>query len=135
MADPAIPRLLTWAPLVTASFIPYILYCAYLWRKNRSFHLYGTSGTWKYFLFGAVMGVLWMGSTAIYGAASDQLETMGPILGWPLFMASIILTSNAWGFATGEWKGAGRKPRAYIFSGIGLLILGFVVLAYASNLA
>lgn len=132
--SPATQANVIWAPLVTASFIPYILYCAYLWRKNRSFHLYGKSGTWMYFLFGAVMGVLWMGSTAIYGAASNKLASMGPILGWPLFMASIILTSNAWGFATGEWKGAGRKPRAYIFSGIGLLILGFVVLAYASNL-
>ncbi len=133
--SPASRANVIWAPLVTASFIPYIVYCAYLWGKNRSFHLYGKSGTWKYFLFGLVMGVLWMGSTAIYGAASDKLESMGPILGWPLFMASIILTSNAWGFATGEWKGTARKPRAYILSGIGLLIVGFVALAYASHLS
>jgi L-rhamnose-H+ transport protein len=133
--SPATRANVIWAPLVSASFIPYILYCTHLWRKNRSFHLYRESGTWMYFLFGAVMGVLWMGSTAIYGAVSAKLESMGPILGWPLFMASIILTSNAWGFATGEWKGTARKPRAFIFSGIGLLILGFVALAYASHLA
>jgi len=123
-----------WAPLVSASLVPYLIYCIYLWRKNRSFHRYALPGTGVYWVFGAVMGVLWFGSTAIYGAAASHLQAIGPILGWPLFMSSIIITSNIWGFATGEWKGTTRKPRTIVLSGIFVLILGFVALAFATSL-
>jgi L-rhamnose-H+ transport protein len=123
-----------WAPLVSASLVPYLIYCIYLWRKNRSLHRYALPGTGAYWFFGAIMGVLWFGSTAIYGASASHLHAIGPILGWPLFMSSIIITSNIWGFATGEWKGTTRKPRFIVLSGIFVLILGFVALAIASSL-
>jgi len=124
-----------WAPLLTASLVPYLIYCIYLWRKNHSFHRYGTAGTGVYWLFGLVMGVLWFGSTAIYGTATSHFSSgIGPILGWPLFMSSIIVTSNIWGFATGEWSGTTRKPRVIVLSGISILILGFVALSLASTL-
>jgi hypothetical protein len=48
-------------------------------------------------------------------------------------MSIIIITSNVWGFATGEWKGAGSKPVAFMLAGIVFLILGFVTLAIASR--
>ena len=123
-----------WAPLVSASLVPYLIYCIYLWRKNHSFHRFALPGTGGYWFFGIIMGVLWFGSTAIYGTSASHLHAIGPILGWPLFMSSIIITSNVWGFATGEWKGTTRKPRAILLSGIFMLILGFVALAVASSL-
>jgi hypothetical protein len=67
------------------------------------------------------MGLLWTGSLAIYGAASTRLAAMGPVLGWPLFMSVIIITSNLWGFATGEWKGASRGAVTTMLVGILLL--------------
>lgn len=124
-----------WAPLLTASLVPYLIYCIYLWRKNHSFHRYGTSGTAMYWLFGIIMGALWFGSTAIYGTATSKFSGgIGPIVGWPLFMSSIIIVSNIWGFATGEWSGTTRKPRAIVLSGIFILILGFVALSLSSTL-
>ena len=49
-------------------------------------------------------------------------------------MSSIIITSNIWGFATGEWRGTTSKPRTIVLSGIFMLILGFVALAFATSL-
>jgi len=132
--SPASQANLIWAPLVTASLVPYLAYCTYLWRKNGSWRLFalpGTSGNW---LLGAIMGLLWMGSIALYGAAAARMASLGPILGWPLFMSVIIVTSNAWGFLTGEWKGAGHKPLAFMLGGICFLILGFCTLAIAGRL-
>lgn len=124
-----------WAPLLTASLVPYLIYCIYLWRKNHSFHRFATRGTGIYWIFGIVMGLLWFGSTGIYGAATSLFSGgIGPILGWPLFMSSIIVTSNIWGFATGEWSGTTSKPRRIVFLGIALLIVGFVALAVAGSL-
>jgi L-rhamnose-H+ transport protein len=124
-----------WAPLVTASLVPYLIYCAYLWKKNKTARLFFRPRTAVYWVFGATMGVLWFGSTIIYGAATAQLAGLGPILGWPLFMSSIIITSNVWGFVTGEWKAAGQKALPTMLAGILFLILGFVTVAVSGRLA
>jgi L-rhamnose-H+ transport protein len=121
--------------LVTASLVPYLIYCAYLWKKNKTAGLFFHPGTAINWVLGAMMGVLWFGSTVIYGAATAQLAGLGPILGWPLFMSSIIITSNVWGFVTGEWKTAGKKALTTMLAGILFLILGFVALALSGRLA
>ena len=123
-----------WPLLLTASFVPYLIYCIYLWRKNTSFGLYRLPGTGKYWLFGLTMGVLWMGSSAIYGAATGRMASWGPILGWPLFMSVVIITADVWGFATGEWRGAGRRLVATMLTGILFLVIGFIAVAYGSSL-
>lgn len=123
-----------WAPLLTASLVPYLIYCIYLWRKNRSFHLFGAPRSGINWVYGFVMALLWMGSTAIYGVAMSRIGNMGPVLGWPLFMSVIIVASSGWGFLTGEWKGAGPKAVNIMIVAIALLILGFCTLAYSSTL-
>ena len=111
-----------------------MVYIIHLWRKNGTLGLYARPGTGLNWLLGAVMGCCWMGSLWVYGAATARMAEMGPILGWPLFMSIIIITSNAWGFLTGEWKGAGSKAVGTMLTGILFLILGFCTLAYAGRL-
>jgi L-rhamnose-H+ transport protein len=123
-----------WAPLVTASLVPYLIYCGYLWKKNKTAPLFFHPGTAINWVLGAMMGVLWFGSTVIYGAVTAELASLGPILGWPLFMSAIIITSNVWGFVTGEWKAAGQKALTTMLGGILFLILGFVTLAVSGRL-
>jgi L-rhamnose-H+ transport protein len=124
-----------WPPFLTATLIPYMTYCVLLWKKNNSFRFFSLEGTGHYYGLGAVMGLLWTSSLVMFGAVTTYMGTLGPVLGWPLFMSVIIITSNVWGFATGEWKQAGGKPVKIMLSGIGFLILGFCTLAYASSLS
>jgi L-rhamnose-H+ transport protein len=123
-----------WAPIYTASAVPYLIYCFYLWRKNRSFSLFAVPGSKVYWLLGFVMAALWFGSSAVYGIAMSSIGKMGPVLGWPLFMSIIIVASSAWGFITGEWKGAGSKAINSMILAIALLIVGFCTLAYSGTL-
>jgi L-rhamnose-H+ transport protein len=123
-----------WAPLYTASLVPYLIYCIYLWRKNHSFHLFAASGTRINWFYGIVMAALWMSSSAIYGVAAATIGDMGPIVGWPLFMSIIIITSSVWGVITGEWKGAGSRAMRHMVVAIIFLILGFCTLAYSGTL-
>ena len=81
------------------------------------------------------MGALWFSSIVIYGAAAARMADMGPVLGWPLFMSAIILTSNVWGLAVGEWKDASRRSLITMFTGLAGLILGFCILAWSSRMA
>ncbi len=133
-ASPANKYNVIWAPLYAAAFLPYLIYCIYLWRKNRSFHLFAASGTGINWIFGVVMASLWMGSSWVYGGVMARIGAMGAVLGWPLFMSAIILASSAWGFATGEWRGAGSKAVKGMLAAIVLLILGFSILAYSGTL-
>jgi L-rhamnose-H+ transport protein len=123
-----------WAPVVTSAFIPYIIYCMYLWKKNHTARLFLAPGTGRNWFFGAFMALFWFGSTVIYGAVTARLGSMGPILGWPLFMSAVIIASNGWGLATGEWKGSGSKALNTMLGSIFFLILGFGALAYAGKL-
>ena len=122
-----------WPPFLTATLIPYMIYCVHLWKKNNSFRFFMLEGTGHYYGLGAIMGLLWTSSLVMFGAVTTYMGTLGTVLGWPLFMSVIIITSNVWGFATGEWKQAGSKPVRIMLGGIGFLILGFCTLAYASR--
>jgi L-rhamnose-H+ transport protein len=124
-----------WAPLLTATLVPYLIFCARLWKKNHSWNLFFAPKTASYWLFGLLMGALWFSSLVVYGAAAARMEDLGPVLGWPLFMSAIILTSNVWGLAIGEWKGAARASLITMFAGLGGLILGFCILAWSSRMA
>ena len=124
-----------WAPLLTATLVPYLIFCARLWKRNHSWNLFFAPKTARYWLFGLLMGGLWFSSLVVYGAAASRMADLGPVLGWPLFMSAIILTSNVWGLAVGEWKGAGRASLITMFAGLGGLILGFCTLAWSSRLA
>jgi hypothetical protein len=55
-------------------------YCFHLWRKNQSWNLFAVPGTGANWSLGVLMGLLWMGSLAVYGAASTRLAAMGPVL-------------------------------------------------------
>ena len=124
-----------WPPMLTATLIPYLAYCAYLFRKNDSLKIFALPGTRFYWPLGILMGILWMSSLALFGAASSAMADMGPVLGWPLFMSSIIIVSNVWGLATGEWWGASRRTLGTMFLGMLLLIAGFCTLALSSRVA
>ncbi len=124
-----------WPVLLTSTLIPYLVYCGYLWRKNNSLGLFALPGTGHYWLLGALMGVLWMSSIAIFGTASAAMAGMGPVLGWPLFMSAIIVVSNAWGLATGEWRQVRHQTLAMVSVGMLLLVLGFCTLAWSFRIA
>jgi L-rhamnose-H+ transport protein len=130
--QPASRTNVIWPLVLTATLVPYLIYCFYLWRKNQSWRFYAAPGTAHYWFLGAVMGILWTGSVILYGYCSTLLGHLGPVLGWPLFMSVIIVTSNVWGILTGEWKGVAPRTFGAMLGGILLLVLGFCTVAVAS---
>lgn len=124
-----------WPGFLFFSFIPYAVYMLWTHYQNQSFVNYGKAGTVKYYLFALIMGACWYGSLICYSKASQLIGAIGPIIGWPLFMVAIILTSSFLGWKHGEWENCGVQAKSAIRIGLIGLILSILILGYSTVLA
>jgi L-rhamnose-H+ transport protein len=122
-----------WLPCLYAGFLPGAIYCYFLMRKNHNASLLRLPGTWYYWLIGASMGFLWFGSIILYSISTVKLGDLGTSIGWPLFLASIVVASTVFGALTGEWARTGTRPIRTMILGVGFLVLAIAILSYAGR--
>jgi len=133
-ARPTMAANLIWALALSAGFLANAAYCGYLLQTNHTWPLYVSHDAGGGYWLGAVlMGFVWFSGIAVYGMGGAMLGTLGGILGWPLFMATIIIAGNLWGAVTGEWAGASRRSYAYSLAGIMVLMLAIYVISLGST--
>ena len=111
-----------WLPLLLGGAIPNVLYCFYLLKGRRTASSFLQRGSSTYWLLTILMAALWFGSTVLFGVANFYLGSLGPVLGWPVFMSPIVIFANLLGWATGEWRTATARPFRLQLAGIALLI-------------
>jgi len=121
-----------WPVLLGGGFAVNAAYCVFLLVRRGNGARFRDAATANLGLVLA-MAVLWSGSNFVYGAGARGMGPLGLILGWPVFMATIVLTANAWGFLTGEWRDAGRKTAAWALTGVLLLVGGIWMIASAGR--
>ena len=121
-----------WPITLTAGFLPNLLYCCYLLRKNRSWKLF-RSGSRDLGLATA-MGVLWMGSLSLYGMCAALLGDLGTSLGWGIVQALTILAAAALGSFTHEWAGVSSTTSHIRSAGLALLVLATFLMALGTVL-
>ena len=113
----------------TGGFFANLAYCVFLLRRNSTAGRFWSTALRKNWIYGAIMGAFWFGGQALYGLGISRVGDFGTVLGWPLLMGMIIITSNLAGFLTGEWAGTGRTSRGYLALGMTLIICALGVLA------
>jgi L-rhamnose-H+ transport protein len=127
-----------WVPNVVAAlatsggFVANCVYCCYLLRKNSSARKFGQGSAWNW-VYGALMGAFWFGGLAVYGVGVYRMGTLGTVIGWPLLMGTIIVTSNAAGLLTGEWAGADKRTAVWLGTGMVIILLAIWVFALAQQ--
>jgi L-rhamnose-H+ transport protein len=122
-----------WLPCLYAGFVPGAVYCYYLMKQKNNVASLNLPGTWYYWPASASMGLLWFGSIILYSISTVKLGVLGPVIGWPLFLGAIVISSTVLGAATGEWSSSGKQPIRIMLYGVGCLVLAMVILGYASN--
>jgi L-rhamnose-H+ transport protein len=122
-----------WLPCLYAGFLPGAIYCYMLMRRNGNVAALRSPGTWYYWLVGASMGFLWFGSIILYSISTVKLGDLGTSIGWPLFLASIVVASTIFGALTGEWARTGTRPIRTMIAGVGFLVLAIAILSYAGR--
>lgn len=122
-----------WLLITLGGSVANVVYCIHLLRKNSTAGRFRQEGTTSHWFLALAMALAWFVSTLLYGVASLKLGTLGPVLGWPLFMSLIVITASILGLLTGEWKNAGRGPVRIMLGGVAFLIMAVFVLAAASR--
>jgi L-rhamnose-H+ transport protein len=120
-----------WPVALAGGLVANLVYSIYLLTRNRT---WGNFRELRPDLFLAVlMGVLWMGSVAIYGMAAGYIGALGTSVGWGIYQVVMILAANLSGVMTGEWQGAGKRPAYALGSGLVLLAAAVVVMALVNR--
>ncbi len=114
----------------TGGFLPNLLFCAHQMRRHHNTRLFWLPSARRYWLYGCLMGAFWYGGLAIYGLGEKK---MGSVVGWPLFIGAMILSSSGAGLLTGEWASAGRRAKAYLFVGSLIIFLALIIVSMAHH--
>jgi L-rhamnose-H+ transport protein len=77
------------------------------------------------------MGLFWFGGQSLYGLSVSHMGTLGVVIGWPLLMGMIILTSNAVGIFTAGWNGVSSATKRFLATGMVIILVALGVLAVA----
>jgi len=111
-------------PWFLGGWVVNTVYCLYLLRKNGSFACFRQSASSGNVVKGLVMSLLYLAGMVLYGSlAINIMGEIGPVVGWPVFLAATIIAANAMGVLSGEWRGCGRRALTWLYGGIALLIV------------
>ena len=122
-----------WLPIFVLGFVPSLAYCSYLFFRKGSWRSYRERATGLNWLIGMLMGLLFLTGLSLYGIGSLRLGVMGPVLGFPVYTSAMVLSANAAGILTGEWKGSPGSAYAFELAGILFLIGSIVVIAVGNS--
>jgi len=120
-----------WPIALAGGAVPNFLYPLWLLQRNKTWTNFRP--VWPEITLGMIMGLLWMGSVAIYGTATTLLGVLGASIGWSIYQICIIFMSNGSGWIAGEWKGVSPASKVILFSGLVLLGLATVAITYGNH--
>ncbi len=124
---------LIWWIMLSAGAIANLGFCLFLFRQHNSIGKFAQPGAARLFGLSMAMALLWGGSIFVYGASVPRLGSLGVSIGWPLSLAVGLLLANAIGMGLGEWKHAPVRARAWMYSGIAVLLAAVILLSRASS--
>jgi L-rhamnose-H+ transport protein len=121
-----------WPVLLGGGMTVNVAYCVLLFIRRGNIACFKESvagnGIWV-----LVMAVLWSGSNLVYGFGARGLGPLGLVVGWPIFMALIVLSANAWGVLKGEWRSRETRPMFWAAAGCLLLLGGIWIVAWSGS--
>jgi L-rhamnose-H+ transport protein len=130
-ADPSVAVLAVWPVALAGGFLPNVAYTVYLLMRNSSWNKLRT--VYPDLFLSTLMGLLWIVAVAIYGLAAHQLGRLGDSAGWAIYQIAMVLTANAAGVLSGEWKRASRRSIEVFTLGIAMLAVAITMAASSTR--
>jgi len=120
-----------WVLAVACGAIANVGYCVFLLIRNGTGSVLLASDSLSHWFMGALMGAVWYWGITVYGRGATALGSWGAVLGWPVFVAMMILAANIAGWVTGEWRNTASRARSTMLAALAVLGLGVFVIGYS----
>ncbi|ALI97825.1 L-rhamnose/proton symporter RhaT [Rufibacter tibetensis] len=132
--NPLFQNNVTFVVILWGGLTTNFIWCMILNARNKTFGDYTKKSAplLRNYMFSALAGVTWFLQFFFYGMGESKLGNGAS--SWILHMAFIILISNVWGMALGEWKGVQRKTFQTILAGVAVIMLSIVVVGIGNSL-
>jgi len=130
-ASEAFMSFAVYVPFFATTFLGNGLYCALLWKKHQSYKQFFEPQSLHFLAIAAVIAALWMGGNVLYGWALPWMQSYGPVLCWPICLASCNIAAALVECLYGDWKGTAFYTLA---GGLGVLTTSIATFGYASLL-
>jgi L-rhamnose-H+ transport protein len=124
------------------AWVTNVAWCLFLIARNRTgsqlFRLPGKdSGPGRlsfYYLMALLSGAFWYFQFFFYGMGQAFIGKRYEFTSWALHMAMLILFSNVYGVLFREWKGAGRRSIIVLYTGMLIIVIATLLIAYGNHL-
>jgi hypothetical protein len=120
-----------YVPFFATTFVSNSVYCALRWKKNQSYKQFFEPRSLHLAALAALIAAMWMGGNVLYGWALPWMQTYGPVLGWPICLASCNIAAALAECAYGDWRG---NALSILAVGLGVLTASIAMFGYASLL-
>lgn len=120
-----------WALVFTSGYLVNTVYCVFKSFRERTFSKFFAKPARRYWGWAGIMGLLWAGGIVVYGRGASLEGALGPVFGFPIMLIISILTGNAAGAVSGEWRNSPGAARSTMALGVGVMVLAIFTLGYA----
>ncbi|WP_111706427.1 L-rhamnose/proton symporter RhaT [Lutibacter citreus] len=131
---PWIARLAVMLPSFIGSGIAIMVYFIIQLTKNKSWGNFSHKNSPKNIFYLLIMAVVYCASLIIYGLGAYELGPLGTSVGFAIFQTGCIMVANILGFFTGEWNKAGDLSKKWLFSGLSIMTIGIIIVAYGNSI-
>lgn len=121
-----------WAAGIFGGALVNVLFPAYLMTRDRT---WGVLASGREVGLAAMIGIQFIAAIVLLGKGMVFLGPLGASAGFGIQQAMQIMGNQAVGFASGEWRGVGGRPRIQMYAAITVLIIAAMILAYGNTLA
>ena len=129
-ASPIRATYAVWAILLTAGYLPNLMYSVWLLRQNQSTSAFQIQAFRESFL-AFLMAVCWLGGMFLYGIGATITGRFGTSIGYAICVTALILWSSLMGISTGEWRGVQTSTFKRMQRGLAIILLALFVASSA----
>ncbi|MEQ8847278.1 L-rhamnose/proton symporter RhaT [Botrimarina sp.] len=118
-----------WGLAVSAGAMPSLIYCLVLLYRNRSWNHFRSTERVRNAVICVAMAAFFITATVGYGMGAVRMGDLGPAIGWPVYISTLIIGNNWWGWLTSEWRGAPPSAFSTMLAGVALQVAGILFLS------
>ncbi|TWU38420.1 L-rhamnose/proton symporter RhaT [Novipirellula artificiosorum] len=109
-------------------------YFAWQLTQKKAWGSFKTSSFGRNFVLIFMMAFFHYAASAVFAYAAFKLGAVGNTVGYAIFNTACVVTAIVSGLVVGEWKNASSKAKNLLYTGLGCMVIGILIIAFGNKL-